>query len=67
MRNRVMCSAILICLFASVSAAAKPNFVVMLCDDLGYGELGCQGNPEIPTPSIDSIAAAALTVIRERS
>ena len=36
---------------------AKPNIVILLADDLGYGELGCQGNSEIPTPHIDSIAA----------
>ncbi|MBZ2178996.1 MAG: sulfatase-like hydrolase/transferase [Acidobacteria bacterium] len=34
----------------------QPNVVLLLADDLGYGELGCQGNPEIPTPHIDSIA-----------
>lgn len=34
----------------------QPNIIVLLADDLGYGELGCQGNPEIPTPHIDSIA-----------
>jgi arylsulfatase A-like enzyme len=34
----------------------RPNVVLLLADDLGYGELGCQGNPEIPTPHIDSIA-----------
>ncbi len=33
-----------------------PNIVLLLADDLGYGELGCQGNAEIPTPHIDSIA-----------
>ncbi|MBA3315102.1 MAG: sulfatase-like hydrolase/transferase [Planctomycetota bacterium] len=41
---------------ASVEAAAKPNVIVFLSDDEGYGELGCQGNDEIPTPNIDSIA-----------
>ena len=34
-----------------------PNIVVLLADDLGYGETGCQGNTQIPTPHIDSIAA----------
>ena len=32
--------------------------MVLFADDLGYGELGCQGNAEIPTPNVDSIAAA---------
>lgn len=34
----------------------RPNVVLLLADDLGYGELGCQGNAEIPTPHIDSLA-----------
>ncbi len=34
----------------------QPNIVLIVADDLGYGELGCQGNPQIPTPHIDSIA-----------
>ena len=37
-------------------AAHRPNILVILADDLGYGELGCQGNPQIPTPHIDSLA-----------
>lgn len=40
----------------SASASDQPNIVVLFADDLGYGELGCQGNREIPTPHIDSIA-----------
>lgn len=39
-----------------LSAAEQPNIIVLLADDLGYGELGCQGNPQIPTPHIDSLA-----------
>lgn len=34
----------------------RPNIVFIVADDLGYGELSCQGNEEIPTPYIDSIA-----------
>jgi len=36
-----------------------PNVVVVLCDDLGYSDLGCYGS-EIPTPNIDRIAAEGL-------
>jgi arylsulfatase A-like enzyme len=38
------------------AAARKPNVLVIVADDLGYGELGCQGNKQIPTPNIDSLA-----------
>ncbi|TWU38255.1 sulfatase-like hydrolase/transferase [Novipirellula artificiosorum] len=41
---------------AMASAAEQPNLIILFADDLGYGELSCQGNPEIPTPHIDSIA-----------
>jgi arylsulfatase B len=34
----------------------KPNILLIFIDDLGYGELGLQGNMEIPTPNMDSIA-----------
>lgn len=41
----------------AVSAERKPNILIIVGDDLGYGELGCQGyTQEIPTPHIDSIA-----------
>ena len=41
----------------NIANSQSPNIVILFADDLGYGELGCQGNPEIPTPHIDSIAA----------
>ena len=35
---------------------APPNIVLMVADDLGYGDLGCQGAVKIATPRIDSLA-----------
>jgi arylsulfatase A-like enzyme len=46
----------LLCGASACAASRPPNIVVLFADDLGYGELGCQGNSEIPTPHIDSIA-----------
>jgi arylsulfatase len=40
-------------------AAAKPNIIVILCDDEGYSDWGCFGS-EIPTPNIDALAAGGL-------
>ena len=36
----------------------KPNVIFIVVDDLGYGELGCYGGKEIPTPHLDSLAAS---------
>jgi hypothetical protein len=45
---------------AGVSALAeqRPNVIFIVVDDLGYGELGCYGGKEIPTPQIDALAAS---------
>src|SRR5688500_12890970 len=39
---------------------SRPNVIIFLCDDVGHGEFGFQGNGEIPTPHIDSIASAGV-------
>ncbi|MEE2826430.1 MAG: sulfatase [Planctomycetota bacterium] len=36
---------------------ATPNFIVIFCDDLGYGDLGCFGHPTIRTPHLDQMAS----------
>ena len=38
----------------------RPNIVVIIADDLGYGETGMMGNAEIPTPAIDALAASGV-------
>jgi arylsulfatase len=41
----------------AAAAAAAPNVVFILTDDLGYGDLGCYGAKDIRTPHIDRLAA----------
>src|SRR5882762_983250 len=41
-------------------AAKPPNIVIILADDMGYGDLGCYGHPSIRTPNLDKMAAEGL-------
>ena len=43
-------------LAAFAQAAAKPNVVLIITDDVGYGDLGSYGAPDIRTPNINSLA-----------
>ncbi|MCA9124789.1 MAG: sulfatase [Planctomycetaceae bacterium] len=40
--------------------ARQPNFVIIFCDDLGYGDLACFGHPTIATPNLDRMAAEGM-------
>ncbi len=46
----------LMCVSAVVSAAQKPNFIIIFTDDQGYGDLSCFGSTTIKTPHIDQLA-----------
>ena len=46
----------LIAPFLVASVVKKPNLIVIMCDDLGYADVGFNGCKDIPTPNIDSIA-----------
>ena len=41
-------------------AKSVPNIVLIMCDDLGYGDLSCYGHPTIMTPNIDRMAAEGM-------
>ena len=39
----------------------KPNIIFILADDLGYGDISCQGQTKFQTPNIDRLASEGLT------
>lgn len=52
--------ALLLCLVLgpwSFAAAPRPNIIVILADDLGYGDLSCYGQTKYQTPNLDRLAA----------
>jgi len=44
----------------TAQAQAKTNFIILLADDLGYGDLGTYGHPTIQTPNLDRMAAEGM-------
>lgn len=39
---------------------ARPNIIYIMCDDMGYGDLGCYGQKYIQTPNIDRMASEGM-------
>ncbi|HIN30163.1 TPA: hypothetical protein EYM82_14880, partial [Candidatus Poribacteria bacterium] len=40
--------------------ARKPNIILILADDMGYGDTSCYGGKHLQTPAIDSLASSGL-------
>ncbi|MCU0245967.1 MAG: sulfatase-like hydrolase/transferase [Bryobacter sp.] len=47
-------------LAAPLAAPPRPNIVIVLCDDLGYGDLSCFGHAKIRTPRLDRFASEGV-------
>jgi arylsulfatase A len=45
---------------AKADQSPAPSIVILLADDLGYGDLGCYGHPTIRTPNLDRMASEGL-------
>jgi arylsulfatase A-like enzyme len=52
----LLTAVVLLSLCVRLGAADRTNIILIVADDLGYGELGSYGGRDIPTPHIDSIA-----------
>ena len=56
----LLCTFFLIQWIMSEAHIKKPNIVVMLADDLGYGDIGAYGHPTSTTPNLDMLAREGL-------
>lgn len=57
---RCIPAVLLMLLSGSAIAADQPNIILILADDLGYGDLACYGSTKHDTPHIDALAAAGI-------
>ncbi len=48
----------------AICAAERPNVIIILADDLGYGDLACYGHPTFKTPHVDQMAAEGARLTR---
>ena len=58
--SRFFCSLLFFVGLVGSFAAEKPNIILIMCDDLGWGDVGFNGNKTIRTPHLDAMAKAGL-------
>lgn len=56
--------ALILAALACCHAAAKPNVILVMTDDQGYGDLGAHGNPVLKTPHLDRLHAQSIRLTR---
>ncbi len=61
---RLCISFIFVCTFLSAISQTSPNVVLILADDMGYGDLGIHGNPIIHTPTLNQLARDGMRMDR---
>jgi arylsulfatase A-like enzyme len=49
---------------AAVAASVPPNILLILIDDMGFNDLGANGNPSVTTPHLDQLAAQGIRFTR---
>ena len=57
---KLILSTFLFLLFISSLSLSKPNILFILIDDMGWMDLGCQGNKNLHTPNIDALAKSGI-------
>ena len=64
-RIRITLATLLVAFVASLTTAApapRPNFLIIIADDLNWRDLGCTGSPDVKTPNIDRLAKESMTL-----
>jgi arylsulfatase A-like enzyme len=65
MRSNAVCMLMVVCIAINAGAVEpRPNIVLVMADDQGWGDTGYNGHPELKTPHLDKLAAEGLRLNR---